>query len=286
MKNFKNKIAVITGGTDGMGAATALKLCELGATVFIMGRSQAKADAILEKAANLSGTIEAIISDFSLMKTANQAANLIVEKIDKIDILIHGVGILISRTEHTAEGIEKDFAIGYLSRFVFTEELFKKRLLHSQTKMINIAASSPKIPKYFQMEFNDIEEVEARVGMTSHGQAQLANDLYTAITSNRYGITAIGYGPGSVDTSIRREVPKWLQVIMKPFFKTRKPEEVANQFVEILSDHTLMSNHSYYFNKNGKFEISPFIANTNRQKELLETTVVLSEKALNNKTKI
>ena len=286
MNSFKNKIAVITGGTDGIGAATALELCRLGAKVFILGRSQAKADAIIEKATNLTGTIEVIISDFSLMKNAKQTANLIAEKIDKIDILIHGVGILISRTEHSTEGIEKDFAIGYLSRFVFTEELFKKGLLHSETKMINIAASSPKIPKYFQMEFNDLQKVEARVGMTSHGQAQLANDLYTAIASNRYGITAIGYGPGSVDTSIRREVPKWLQMIMKPFFKTRKPEDVAKQFIDILLDKTLENKHSYYFNKDGIFGIAPFIANTKRQTELLETAIVLSDKALNNKTKI
>ena len=40
---------------------------------------------------------------------------MIAEKAERIDILIHGVGILISRTEHSTEGIEKDFAIGYLS---------------------------------------------------------------------------------------------------------------------------------------------------------------------------
>ena len=97
MNSFKNKIAVITGGTDGMGAATALELCRLGAKIFITGRSQAKADIIIKKATKLSGTIEAIISDFSLMKTAKDTANMIAEKAERIDILIHGVGILISR---------------------------------------------------------------------------------------------------------------------------------------------------------------------------------------------
>ncbi len=69
-------------------------------------------------------------------------------------------------------------------------------------------------------------------------------------------------------------------------FLTRKPEEVAKQFVDILLDTTLKSKHSYNFNKKGKFGIAPFIANTKRQTELLETTIALSDKALNIKTKI
>jgi hypothetical protein len=51
--------------------------------------------------------------------------------------------------------------------------------------------------------------------------------------------------------------------------------------IDILLDKTLKSKHSYYSNKNGKFEIAPFIANTKRQTELLETTIALSDKALN-----
>ena len=42
--------------------------------------------------------------------------------------------------------------------------------------------------------------------MQSHGQAQLANDLYSLELSRRFGLSVIGYGPGSVDTNIRREL--------------------------------------------------------------------------------
>ncbi|MEM7512090.1 MAG: SDR family NAD(P)-dependent oxidoreductase [Bacteroidota bacterium] len=280
MDKFKDKVAVITGGTDGIGAATAIELCRLGAKVIILGRTQAKADIILDRAERLTGSMEVIVSDFSLMRNVQEAASILKEQVDRIDILIHAVGILLPRAEHTPEGIEKDFAVSYLSRFVFNEELHAQGLFSSETKMINIAASSPKIPKYAQMDFDDIEQVQARVGMKGHGQAQLANDLYTAISADRYGITTIGYGPGSVDTSIRREIPKIIQWVMKPFFKTRKPEEVASQFIDILSSDHHAPKEYYFYNQHGSFEASSFIADSKRQLDLLEVSTSLVENAI------
>lgn len=84
---------------------------------------------------------------------------------------MHAVGILISRTEHTAEGIEKDFAVSYQSRFVFLETASAKGLLRPSTRLLNIAASAPKVPRYQQLDLSDLAVVKPRVGMKSHGQA-------------------------------------------------------------------------------------------------------------------
>ena len=287
MNSFENRNILITGGTDGMGAASALALSAHGAKVIIVGRSKEKADAIAlkSKEMSVSGSIEPIIADLSLMKNAKETARHIADKTEQIDIIIHGVGILIAHTEHTEEGIEKDFAISYLARFVLTEELYNLGLLHSKTKMLNIAASSPKIPSFAKMEFDNLEKVEAKTGMKSHGQAQLANDLYTALAAKRYGIITVGYGPGSVDTSIRREIPKLFRLIMKPFFYffTRKPENVAKQFVDILTSKKYNSGNAYFFNKKGQFEMAEFIANEKRQSDLLNISMQLEHKTLGHK---
>lgn len=288
MNSFEDKTVLITGGTDGIGAASALELSALGASVIIIGRSKEKATAIVDKSkkAGVTGSIIPVIADFSSMKTAQGIAQQIASKIEHLDILIHGVGILITRPDHTDEGIEKDFAVSYLSRFVFTEELFKLGLLRTTTRMINIAASGPKVPSYAKVEFDNLEEVAARIGMKSHGQAQLANDLYTALTAKRYNIIAIGYGPGSVDTSIRREIPKIFRIMMRPFFyfSTRKPEDVAKQFIKILSRNEFKAGKAYFFNKKGQFPIAEFIANKKRQSDLLNTSLKLAQKAIAYKT--
>lgn len=274
---FLNLNVIITGGTDGMGAATAIELCKLGANVHIVGRSEEKAKSIQKLTETYIGKLTYSIADFSLLRNVKDVANSIATKFSSIDIIIHGVGILITNTQHTAEGLEKDFAVSYLSRFVFNEHLYSLNKFRPTTRIINIAASSPTVPSFAQMEFDDISEVKSRVGMKSHGQAQLANDLYTAFAGKRYGIISIGYGPGSVDTNIRREVPIIFQWLMKPFFyfATRKPLDVAKQFIEILSMDNLQTGNAYYFNKKGQFKIATFVDNQKRQDELLKTTLAI-----------
>ncbi|MEU1837267.1 SDR family NAD(P)-dependent oxidoreductase [Micromonospora chersina] len=278
------KTAVVTGGTDGIGAATALRLRRLGADVILIGRSQAKADALVARAAALPGpgSLRAITADFSSMRAVEAVVARLAGEIDAVDLLVHAVGILITRTEHTAEGVEKDFAVSYLSRFVFLEAAARQGLLHPGTRLVNIAASGPKIPTFARMEFGNLAEVESRVGMKSHGQAQLANDLLTVQAPQRYGITAIGYGPGAADTSIRREVPTVLRAIMQPFYawRTRKPDEVARQVVDLLTDPTLATGSVSFHDRRGPFPPAGFITEPARQRDLLRTSTALAGKAL------
>lgn len=281
---MKTKTALVVGGTDGIGAAVALELFKREVRVIIIGRSKEKATKVVEASKMLksNGALEVIVSDFSLMKNVKATVRKLKETIESIDILVYTVGILITKTEHTPEGIEKDFAVSYLSRFVCTEELKTQGLLTNATILLNVAASAPKIPSYAQMEFSNLQEVQSRVGMKSHGQAQLANDIFTQFAASRYGITTIGYGPGSVNTNIRRELPKFLVTLVQPFFSfsTRESKEVGQQLVSILADANLKKGQAQYFNKRGAFSVSPFIADARRQNELLATSLALSDYAL------
>lgn len=284
MNTLIGKKAVVTGGTDGIGAATALELRRRGADVTIVGRSTAKAHALVQRAAELPepGSLRAITADLSLMRTAREVGQRLARELGTVDLLLNAVGILITRTAHTAEGIELDFAVGYLSRFVLLETLAAGGALSPDTRVVTIAASSREVPKFARMEFDDLAAVEARTGMTSHGQAQLANDLMTAQAAARYGVTAIGYGPGAVDTSIRREVPGIVRTLMKPFFArtTRRADDVGRQIADIFADPALERGATAYFDRDGRFDTASFIADEKRQADLLAASIALSEKAL------
>lgn len=277
MTHFAGKNIVITGGTDGIGAATALGLVKQGAQVTIVGRDRQKASALAARAKVLQGRLSYLTSDFSLMSNVRQTALEIANSGKEVDFLVHCVGTLITRKQFTSEGFEKDFAVSFLSRFVFNETLAHKRVMTSHTKIVNLAASSPRIPSFARMEFDSITEVRSRTGMVSHGQAQLANDLYTVLAADRYHLVAIGYGPGSVDTNIRREIPKVIRMLMKPFFywTTRQPEHVAADLLNIMASDRHFPGHYYFYNKSGAFAPSEFITNKKRQQDLLNTTLQL-----------
>ncbi|MEM1260369.1 MAG: SDR family NAD(P)-dependent oxidoreductase [Bacteroidota bacterium] len=280
MSPFENKTVIITGGTDGIGAAMALELCGRGANVTILGRSPEKANVVIKASTKLNGRIRAFTADFSVMRNVERTVQDLMVDIDKVDFLVHGVGILLPRNENTVEGLEKNFAVSYLSRFLLNEILFDNGRFKGDTKLLNIAASAPEVPKFAQMDFDDIDKVKARTGTKGHGQAQLANDIYTIIAADRYGLVSISYGPGSVETNIRREFPKLARMLMKPFFKPRKPHEVASQLAMILGDGEHSSARPYFYNKIGAFGPSEFLMDSSRQEDLLGVTLELIENAM------
>ncbi|MFF3639351.1 SDR family NAD(P)-dependent oxidoreductase [Streptomyces sp. NPDC002250] len=281
MKHLNGQLAVVTGGTDGIGAATARALRDRGADVVIIGRSQSKAASLEKEPALNEGSLHALNADFSSMTQVRSVVRQLAEKHRHIDFLVHAVGILITHAQYTDEGLEKDFAVSYLSRYVFMEEAATLGLIGPTTRMVNIAASAPDVPKYARMEFSDLSTVRARTGMKAHGQAQLANDLLTAQAASRYGITAVGYGPGAVNTSIRREVPKIVQAVMKPFYArvTRQPGDVAADLLALLVDEPTPPSSTTFANRNGRFAPSAYLTDPNRQADLLSVSDALARQA-------
>src|ERR1700685_1123946 len=89
MNTLKNKIALITGGTSGMGAATAKRFHEEGATVIVTGSSPAT----VEAARKAMPYLEAIVSDAGDPKAAKTLVDHIKEKYGRIDVLFVNAGI-------------------------------------------------------------------------------------------------------------------------------------------------------------------------------------------------
>ena len=89
MNTLKNKIALITGGTSGMGAATAKRFHEEGATVIVTGSSPAT----VEAAHKAMPYVEAIVSDAGDPKAAKALVDHVKQKHGRIDVLFVNAGI-------------------------------------------------------------------------------------------------------------------------------------------------------------------------------------------------
>lgn len=268
------RTALVTGATSGIGAEVALELARRGFAVIGIGRSQEKARAI--EAA--SGNIRILIGDLSLMREAKRLASLVSElaSTDGIGVLVHCAGTLKPRSSPTTEGVDANFAASFLGRFALTEAL----RLPPGCRVVNVAAAEHgQLPGSMRMQLGTPEDIGS--GMRSHGQAQLANDLLTASLARR-GIGAYGYGPGSVDTAIRRELPPVLTSLLQPVFAvdTRAPAEAALDVVRLLLDRALPP--SGFASRNGPFAHDPFILDAARQESLLHLARILVEKALAN----
>ena len=94
MNRLKDKVAVITGGNSGVGAATAKLLASEGAKVVITARRKEALEKVAEEIAAAGGTVLAVPTDISKSEDSEKLMELVIEKFGKIDILVNNAGIL------------------------------------------------------------------------------------------------------------------------------------------------------------------------------------------------
>ncbi|MEM8530242.1 MAG: SDR family NAD(P)-dependent oxidoreductase [Chloroflexota bacterium] len=223
------QIALITGGTGGIGKEVARGLASRNMHVTIVGRTRDKGQqAVRElRMATHNEHIDFIQADLSLMRDVEQVAQQFRDQHDRLDLLVHSAGVIYLKFDRTDEGLERNIASSYLSRFLLTNLLLDLLQLSAPSRVINIAGSRGKgtidlghfnSPRYG--------------GMRAHGQAQAANDAWTLEFARRVdgsGVQIAALNPGAVDTDIRREFPQWSLALLKFIFgrNAKTPSEGA-----------------------------------------------------------
>ncbi|MEM1127945.1 MAG: SDR family NAD(P)-dependent oxidoreductase [Bacteroidota bacterium] len=251
----EGSVALVTGATGGIGAEVAVQLAERGWTVVGLGRSDTKARATEQRAAGLPGGISMFTGDLSWVAEADRLAteaNALAGP-NGFAGVVHAVGTLKPTSTVTPEGIDENIATSWLARVAVTDGV----QLASNARVVNVAAAeSGRLPDRFKSV--PAEPADLRTGLAAHGQAQLANDLWAAGLARR-GVSVWGYGPGSVDTGIRRALSPLVRRLMRPLFwaETRQPNEAAADIVRLLLDRSLQT--AGFASRMGPFEHDPLI---------------------------
>lgn len=225
----KQKVALVTGGTGGIGKEVARGLLKRGMSVVIVGRTVEKGEQTVNELGQSTGNsaIKFIAADLSLMQEVKRAAAEFRANHQRLDILVHSAGGMHLKFEKTAEGIESNIASSYLHRFLLTELLLDLLRENAPSRIITIAGSRGKGKLDLALFRNPTYG-----GLRAHGQAQAANDQWTLELARRIegsGVEIAALNPGAVDTDIRREFPGWMTAIMKLIFgrQSQTPAEGA-----------------------------------------------------------
>lgn len=94
MGRLQDKVAIITGGNSGVGAATALLFAKEGAKVVITARRQPQLDEVAAKIREAGGEVLPVVSDISKKGDADAVVAKAVEAYGKLDILVNNAGVL------------------------------------------------------------------------------------------------------------------------------------------------------------------------------------------------
>ena len=111
---LKDKVAIITGGSDGIGKAAAISMATEGTKVAIVGRTQSKLDLAVEEIKKLSnGDVIGISADVSVEFDVQSMIDKVISEFGQIDILVNNAGTSSATTLElmTDEDLEVDFGI-------------------------------------------------------------------------------------------------------------------------------------------------------------------------------
>lgn len=188
-------LAVI-GGTNGLGQAIAHQALQVGARVTVVGRTFRGAT---------GGELQFIKADLSSMNESIWLADHL--PAESIDILLFTNGIFAAKTrEETAEGIERDMAVSYLSRFAIMQRIAPRlgaaRRDGSAAPRVFVMAAPGSGTLGDPTNLNAEHEYD---GMKAHMNTVAANEaLVVAGAAGEYpGLAFFGLHPGLIKTGIR-----------------------------------------------------------------------------------
>lgn len=137
--DLNNKKIIITGGSSGLGKATAKMLREAGAKVLITGRDQARLDAAAQEMDCIPLQLE--MTDYASLPAKAAKA---VELLGGIDVLVNnaGLGDFATLGGLTLENFEKVFGTNVFGLALFTQELLPHYIKQESGDIINIASTA------------------------------------------------------------------------------------------------------------------------------------------------
>lgn len=146
MKDLKNKIAIITGSSRGLGKKTAIELAKKGAKVIINYNSNpTEAESTVNEIIVNGGQALAIKADVSKSNEVNQIFEKTIQHFGKIDIIVNNAGIMITKLlkDFTDEEFDKQFSINVKSVFLMMKK--GSELINDNGRIINISSSTSRL---------------------------------------------------------------------------------------------------------------------------------------------
>ncbi|OGE50853.1 hypothetical protein PENARI_c015G00770 [Penicillium arizonense] len=211
---LEGRVIVITGTSSGLGIETARALSITGATLFLTARNVRKAKDAL---ADISepGRTEFIEMDLESFESVRAAATAILQKTDKVNILINNAGIMaVPGLEFTKNGHELQFGTNHLSHFLFFQ-LLKPALLaattpNSHSRVVNVSSAAHRLNGINATDNYNFEKGGYNPWV-SYAQSKTANIYMANEIERRYGsqgVHATSIHPGGIATGLSKHIPE------------------------------------------------------------------------------
>ncbi len=191
MKPIQDQIVLITGSTDGLGKAAAMKLASRGAVVLVHGRDRKRVDETVREVRRAGGQARGYVADFSELAQVRRLAGEVARENGRLDLLVNNAGIgggspSNAGRQTTPDGLELRFAVNYLSGFLLTRLVLPLLRAGAPSRVVNVSSVGQRA-----IDFDDVMLERAYEPMRAYRQSKLAQILFTIDLAEELGSEGI-----------------------------------------------------------------------------------------------
>lgn len=232
MERFEGKMAIVTGGAQGIGEATARRLASEKATVAILDIQGEKAKAVADDIVSQGGNAIAVKMDITNSQEVKRAVKEVEDKLGKIDILVNNVGaekpmLFIELTEELCDSL---IALNLRGHITVTRAVLDGMISRNYGRIVNMSSEAGRVGSARESIYS-----VCKAGMIAFTKT-LARELV------RYNILVNCVAPAPTDTplwaGIGQDNPKFQEACERaiPMRRLGKPEEIAAAIAFLASD--------------------------------------------------
>jgi NAD(P)-dependent dehydrogenase (short-subunit alcohol dehydrogenase family) len=235
---FAGKVALITGGNSGIGAAAARRVAELDAQVVLTGRRRSEGRLLVNDIKRNGGSAAFIQADLTDPEQVKRIVPFTLKTFGRLDYAFNNAGISGENrplTEQTEKTFDRIFAVNVKALFLLLQDEVKQMMAQGQRgSIVNTASVGGLLA--FPTAAPYVASKHAVLGLTKTA----------AIECGRYGIRVNAVNPGAVRTEMLLDVFGTKEALdemsaVHPIGRIGRPEEIADAVVWLFSERS-----SYY----------------------------------------
>jgi NAD(P)-dependent dehydrogenase (short-subunit alcohol dehydrogenase family) len=249
--NIQEKTVLVTGGTRGIGHATATALAALGATVIITGRhEESGANAVASiKQATGNPKVSFVQADLASLAGAHHLADYITNHFSQLHVLINNAGGTNREYKLTADGLEATFATNHASIFLLTHLLLPLLKSSAPARILNVNSIQHRSG---YIDFANLQAEKGYDQMGAYRLAKLANLHFTYTLAHRLqgtNVTVNAVDPlGTIQAARATPLPLTTRLLLPFFGWMMTPERAARSSIYMASSPDVDNLNGKYIN--------------------------------------
>ncbi|WP_019229071.1 3-oxoacyl-[acyl-carrier-protein] reductase [Sedimentibacter sp. B4] len=226
---FYNRVAVVTGSTQGIGLAIAKRLAKEGVIVVVTSRNIDKVNEAVDEIKSEGGEAFGLKCNVTNREEVKALGEKVMDKYGRIDILVNNAGITkdSSFKKMTDEQWDEVLDSDLKSVFIVTQELSKYMELNKYGRIINLSS---------------VVGLSGNFGQANYSAAKAGIIGFTKTLSmelGKKGITVNAIAPGFIETAMTHEIPENIRteiIASIPVGRTGEPEDIAAAMAFLASE--------------------------------------------------